>query len=477
MSENQKKNLEQTAQLSDILLVLDKEKMKIQAIKSLDKNGQMETVEPTKKNQNQFLRIDKHGNFLSNFFSNFYNQLKNPTNFAFFKVPDSIAIEKAKEFQKHFNHLKPENEKEVFQYELLPKAFQQNHSKNNNMETEKTDYRFNPEQIDWETMNNLGLSKERLEKINQLEPLLKGYKTNQLIPVSINFGSAVLRTDVRLSLQQSENGTIVPALHGIRKEPNLKYDFFGHKFTDEDKINLLETGNMGRVVDLTNTKTGEKIPSIISVDQLTNELIALKTEFIKIPDEIKGVLLNEEQKQTLKEGKSLYLEGMTSIKGTEFSANVQFNADKRYVEFQFDNKINKVQNIKSNREEFKNFEAPKIFRNKELSEQQYNELKDGKTVFIDGLIDKKGQTYQGYISFNKELGKTQFIFPNQLKEAAQPNEEHKTQVAVNSEGKTNESTKQINKPLESKQQSPKEKQAKNFTESLPKTTKSKSRKV
>ncbi len=94
MSENQKKNLEQTAQLSDILLVLDKEKMKIQAIKSLDKNGQMETVEPTKKNQNQFLRIDKHGNFLSNFFSNFYNQLKNPTNFAFFKVPDSIAIEK-----------------------------------------------------------------------------------------------------------------------------------------------------------------------------------------------------------------------------------------------------------------------------------------------------------------------------------------------------------------------------------------------
>ncbi|GEM53578.1 hypothetical protein EB1_33680 [Empedobacter brevis NBRC 14943 = ATCC 43319] len=477
MSEIQTQNSEQTAQLSDILLVLDKEKMKIQAIKSFDKNGQMETVDPTKKNQNKFMQINKHGDFLSNFFSNFYNQLKNPTNFAFFKVPDSVAIEKAKEFQKHFNHPISENEKEVFQYEILPNAFQQNHSKNNNMETEKTEYRFNPEQIDWETMNNLGLSKERLEKINQLDPLLKGYKTNQLIPVSINFGSAVLRTDIRLSLQQSENGTIVPALHGIRKEPNLNYEFFGHKFTDEDKKNLLETGNMGRVVDLTNTKTGENIPSIISVDRLTNELIALKTEFIKIPDEIKGVLLNKEQKQTLKEGKSLYLEGMTSVKGTEFSANVQFNADKRYVEFQFDNKINKVQNIKSNREEFKNFEAPKIFRNKELSEQQHNELKDGKTVFIDGLIDKRGQTYQGYISFNKELGKTQFMFPNQLKEAAQPSEEHKTQVAVNSEGKTNESTKQIKTPLESKQQSPKEKQSKKSTESLPKNAKSKGRKV
>ena len=84
--------------------------------------------------------------------------------------------------------------------EILPEAFQHNHLNKNNMETENTEYRFNPEQIDWETMNSLGLSKERLEKINQLEPLLKGYKTNQLIPVSINFGSALLRTDVRLSL-------------------------------------------------------------------------------------------------------------------------------------------------------------------------------------------------------------------------------------------------------------------------------------
>lgn len=315
MSEIQTQNSEQSEQLSDILLVLDKEKMKIQAIKSLDENGQMKTVDPTKKNQNQFLQIDKHGNFLSNFFSNFYNQLKNPTNFTFFKVSNTVALDKAKEFQNHFQNPKPENDKAIFQYEIIPEAFQQKQSKNNNnMETEKTEYRFNPEQIDWETMNNLGLSKDRLEKINQLDTLLKGYKTNQLIPVSINFGSAILRTDVRLSLQQSENGIVVPALHGIRKEPNLKYDFFGHKFTDEDKKNLLETGNMGRVVDLVNTKTGENIPSIISVDRLTNELIALKTEFIKIPNEIKGVILNEEQKQALKDGKSLHLDGMTSTK-------------------------------------------------------------------------------------------------------------------------------------------------------------------
>ena len=59
MSEETTNKQEMPEQFSDILLVLDKEKMKIQAVKSIDENGKMETVDPTKKNQNQFMRVDK----------------------------------------------------------------------------------------------------------------------------------------------------------------------------------------------------------------------------------------------------------------------------------------------------------------------------------------------------------------------------------------------------------------------------------
>nr|WP_231388365.1 DUF3945 domain-containing protein [Sphingobacterium hungaricum] len=239
---------------------------------------------------------------------------------------------------------------------------------------ESGEYRFKPEQIDWEAMSSMGLGKERLEKLNVLEPLLKGYKTSELIPVSLNLGGAIVRTDARLSLQPDADGKIVAAIHGIRKELNLNFKFFEHKFRDEDKKNLLETGNLGRVVNLTNPKTGESIPSIVSVDRLTNELIALKTEFIKIPDEIKGVKLSDAQKQTLMEGKPLELEGMISKKGTEFSATVQFNADKRYVEFLFD-RGTQNQQTQSNQTVQKDGaatlqEAPKTFRGKELSDAQ-----------------------------------------------------------------------------------------------------------
>ena len=481
-------------QLSDILLVLDKEKKKIQAVKSIDENGKMVTVDPDKKNQSQFMHVDKSGDFFSNFFSNFLSQLKNPTNFSFFKVPAPIAIDMANEMQKHVDKPTPEGENVMNEHEVKTEVQRDSKQENqNNMETtsqttpETSEYRFKPEQIDWETMNNLGLGKERLEKINLLDPLLKGYKTNELVPVSVNLDGAIVRTDARLSLQTNQEGKVVAAVHGIRKEPNLNFEFFGHKFTDEDKKNLLDTGNMGRVVDLKNTKTGEMMPSIVSVDRLTNELVALRTDFVKIPDEIKGVKLDDAQKQTLMEGKPLQLEGMISKKGTEFDATVQFNADKRYVEFMFDrsntnhqaqgNKQTEGTQQSQSKEKGQSQEAPKTFRGKELDNEQYNKFKDGQTIYVSGLVDKKGKEYNGYITYNKESGKTGFEFPNQYKERTQPTEAHKTQTAVNSEGKTNEATKNLKEPLQKGQQAPKDKKQQEQQEKPKAPAKSKGRKM
>ncbi len=483
MSEQTLDKPQSPEQLSEILLVLDKEKKKIQAVKGIDENGKMETVDPTKKNQNQFMRVDKQGDFFSNFFSNFFSQLKNPTNFSFFKVPEPLVINMAKEMQKQIEHPTSEGEQLMKQYEVKSELDKNNKQENkNSMETKQTtsetsEYRYKPEQIDWETMNNLGLNKEKLEKMNLLDPLLKGFKTNELVPVSLNLGTAVTRMDARLSLQQNDEGAVVVAIHGIRKEPNLNFPFFGHEFTKEDKDNLLQAGNMGRVVNLTNPKTNESIPSIVSVDRLTNELVALRTDKIKIPDEIKGVKLDDVQKQILMEGKPLYIEGMTSKKGTAFDATVQFNADKRFVEFLFD-RGNSNKQMQGN-QQAQSQEVPKTFRDKELDKEQYQKFKDGQTVYVSGLVDKKGKEYNGYITFNKETNKTDFSFqnPNKVKEQTKPSEAYKTQTAVNSEGKTNEATKNIKEPLKSGQKNPDSKEQQEQQEAAQAPAKSKGRKM
>ncbi|WP_281296947.1 DUF3945 domain-containing protein [Flavobacterium limnophilum] len=438
-------------QFSDMLLVLDNKKKKIEVVKGIGSDNKLQTVNPDKKNQSQFMRVDKHGDLFTNFFSNFLHQLKDPTHFNFFRVSARDVITVANKIQKAVDNSAKTGKKLFEKYEIKIDYKQLN---KNNMETKQStseagEYRFKLEQIDWKAMSNLGISKERLEKMNLIDPLLKGYKTNELVPISLNLGNAVTRMDARLSLQSNDEGKVIVAIHGIRKEPQLNFPFFGHEFTKEDKDNLLKTGNMGRVVNLINPKTDEIIPSIVSVDRLTNELVALRSNLIKIPDEIKGVKLDEQQKQSLMDGKSLYIEGMTSKKGEPFNASVQFNADKRYVEFLFDRSDTNKQSQSQQQSRSEQQEAPRTFRGKELDEQQYQKFKDGQTVYVSGLVDKNGKDYQGYITFNKETAKTGFSFDN-------PNKTNeKAQSKGNSEGKNSEATKNGKEPEKAAQEKPK----------------------
>ncbi|MCH5688347.1 DUF3945 domain-containing protein [Niabella sp. W65] len=178
------------------------------------------------------------------------------------------------------------------------------------------------------------------------------------------------------------------------------------------------------------------------------------------------------------EGKPLFVEGMTSTKGKSFDATVQYNADKNYLEYLFD-RGNHQQQSQSNRQanqQSQPQEAPKTFRGTELNDEQYNKFKDGLTVYVQ-LKDKKDKPYNGYITYNKETGTTNFEFPNQYKERVKPTEEHKTQTAVNSEGKTNEATKNIKEPLEKGQQAPKNEKQQQQQNKPKAPAKSRSRKV
>ena len=446
-------------QLSDVLLVMDKEKKKIQAVTGVDENGNLKTVDATKKNQSQFMRVDRAGDLFTNFFSNFWRQLKDPTHFSFFKVPANEALETAKEMQKQVDAPTKEGEAVIAKHEIKEPKEQQRATKKEmgtpqvtqiEPETpEKNEYRFKAEDVDWKTLEQLGVKRETLEKMGAMDNLLKGYKTNFVMPVSVNLDTVILRSDARLGLQSGADGRAVFMMYGVRHEPNLKAPFFGHEFTKEDRENLFKIGNMGRVVELTNRKTGEKIPSVISIDHLTNEVIAFRQDRIKVPDEIKGVKLTEDQKRDLKDGRAFYLEGLDFKNSTNKNAYVQFNADKKYTEFLFGDKAPKQ--VQEN--------DPKMFRNKVFSDEQYKQLTEGKTIYVSDFKDGKGNPYKGYVTLNKERGNYDFSFrnPNALKNKVQPTETHKTQIAVNSNGKTNEATKYINEPLKPEQQTPKNK--------------------
>ena len=292
--------------------------------------------------------------------------------------------------------------------------------------------------------------------------MLRGYKSPSTFPIEANFGSMVMKTDARLSFRPDSEGNVVLAIHGIRKEPELDRPFFGHQFTDEDKKNLRETGNMGRIVDVKNYRTGELVPSFISIDKQTNELVSMKASSLKLPDEIKGVKLDEKQKAALMEGKAVFLENMISAKNKPFSAFVQVNAEKRSLEFIFPEKEQKQtqqQGQQQRNDQPEGVRIPKSLAGVELSDKQQADLRADKTIYVKGLKDKEGQEYNAYVKVNHEKGKLDFykFNPDKAKEKAKeitPANEHKTQVAVNSEGKTNEATKHTKEPLKPGQATP-----------------------
>lgn len=400
-------------QMSDIILILDKMELLLQAVSKLDKDGRHETVPADRKHRNSFLKIDRYASMFENFLKNFWSQLKDPTRFGILSVKEKALDDpKVRQAIEDLAAGKKTDAVEEFlkQYEIVPRDKENqsiNHQNQEEMAKEnetqqqaaqgggtqqQPQYRYNESMINWEELKNFGLSREYLMERGLLDQMLRGYKTNQVVPISMNFGSAVLRTDARLSFQQSVGGPIVLGIHGIRQKPELERPYFGHIFSEEDKKNLLETGNMGRVVELKG-RNGEYIPSFISIDKLTNEVVAMRAENAYIPQEIKGVKLTDQEINDLREGKKVFIEGMISNNGKEFDAHIQVNAERRGIEYIFEN--DKLFNRQS-------------LGGVELTKQQIEDLNAGKAIFVEGMERKDGELFSSYVKLDEATGRPSY---------------------------------------------------------------------
>ena len=407
-----KPQVSENEQMSDIVFILDKMELILQAVSKIGKDGKYSTVPADKEHSNSFLKIDRYANMFENFVKNFWSQLKDPTRFGILSVKadtlDSPEVTQAIEDLAAGKQTKAV-EDFLKKYEIVPRDKENQSINNQNQEemakknetqqqaaqgdgTQQPKYRYNESMINWEELKNFGLSREYLMERGLLDQMLRGYKTNQVVPISMNFGSAVLRTDARLSFQQSVGGPIVLGIHGIRQKPELERPYFGHIFSEEDKKNLLETGNMGRVVELKG-RNGEYIPSFISIDKLTNEVVAMRAENAYIPQEIKGVKLTDQEINDLREGKKVFIEGMISNNGKEFDAHIQVNAERRGIEYIFEN--DKLFNRQS-------------LGGVELTKQQIEDLNAGKAIFVEGMERKDGELFSSYVKLDEATGRPSY---------------------------------------------------------------------
>ena len=418
---------------------------KLSVVSGIDEKGNLKTTEAKATNQASFLKFNSKDGLLKNFMDNFLKQFNDPTRFGLYKVLSNNVEQGVDNLRTMLqSREKPENKQQLAEMGVPFEDYLPQQKKSTAIDADK---------VDWKMLDSLGLSRERLEQSGELEKMLNWQKSN-LVTIAIPIGDTTIYTEARLAFRTDNEGNIGLAIHAMRKEPQLDYPYMGYKFSPEEKEQLLATGNLGKTIEVT-PKSGEPFAAYVSIDPQTNEIIALRADRVSIPQEIKGVTLSDQQYKDLVEGKAVRVEGMTAKSGKSFDATLQVNAEKKGIEFIFDN----GRGLKEQQQQTQQQGAPHKLCGLELSEKQREALDSGRTLYLKNMVDKEGKSFNAYVRMDKEQNRPRFYKWNPDK--SQKNgkveavaEEHKTQVAVNNHGKTNEATKHVKEPLKTGQTQP-----------------------
>lgn len=524
----------------DVLVVRDEKTGEISVVAGLGRDGTPKRAPAKAENTPDFLRFDRNSDMMDSFFRNFYRQCKEPSRFGFYRIAaDQVEnlLGVMKELLKD-----PEANKEILSahkvdtsnYEKEAKQSEgqaketassddasktQANTEKENVSSEQTNEKENdmeqkPEQTATEQQaqtasgakqNLISGNDVNLQELGakygidfnsmnekDMKALLNYGKTG-LVIVKPTFGGEQIEIQARLSFRKDDNDQLQLVPHFVRNEPKLDVAYKGYTFTPEDKKNLLQNGNLGKVVDFPDKNTGELRPHFISIDRLTNEIVDIPTNKVRIPDTIGKTPITKDDKRVLYSGIPLRKE-IELANGRKFTPLLQVNVEQRGVEF-VPGSTRQAQGQKQNGDKKqtadkqeqkaegdaggqKKQQDPNHWLNedgtirrlntyfkKELTEQQKDDYVAGKTIEIKEVPNKNGSgTYTAYVKFDFDKMQPRSYRNNpDLKQAKEqiPTNENKVQVAVNEQGKTHEATKHTKDPLSPGQSAPKnEKQQK-----------------
>lgn len=524
----------------DVLVVRDEKTGEISVVAGLSRDGTPKRAPAKAENTSDFLRFDRNSDLMDSFFRNFFRQCKEPSRFGFYRIAaDQVEnlLGVMKELLKD-----PEANKEILSahkvdtsnYEKEAKQSEgqaketassddasktQANTEKENVSSEQTNEKENdmeqkPEQtataqqaqtapgvkqnlISGNDVNLQELGAKYGIDFNSMNEkdmkALLNYGKTGLVIVKPTFGGEQIEIQARLSFRKDDNDQLQLVPHFVRNEPKLDVAYKGYTFTPEDKKNLLQNGNLGKVVDFPDKNTGELRPHFISIDRLTNEIVDIPTNKVRIPDTIGKTPITKDDKRVLYSGIPLRKE-IELANGRKFTPLLQVNVEQRGVEF-VPGSTRQAQGQKQNGDKKqtadkqeqkaegdaggqKKQQDPNHWLNedgtirrlntyfkKELTEQQKDDYVAGKTIEIKEVPNKNGSgTYTAYVKFDFDKMQPRSYRNNpDLKQAKEqiPTNENKVQVVVNEQGKTHEATKHTKDPLSPGQSAPKnEKQQK-----------------
>ncbi len=474
----------------EVLIARNNETGQVGAVTGLNEDGTPKMTDVKSAKLSDLVKFSKGQNPLEAFMSNFIRQCKNPTTFGFFRVPadryDTVGTvigDLAKDPVANAEMLKnnrvdvPEAAQEKKQAPAqkagqtkqspdgTPAEQQQAPSNAQASTAEAKHSAIDESRIDWNALREKwGIDRAELEKSGDLREMLYNRKS-RIVTVTPTFAGEKFPIDARLSFRTDPDGNVKVVPHFIHKEPKLDQEFEGYKFSKDEKAVLRETGNLGKVVELTG-KNGEKVPSFVSIDRYTNEIVSVPVKDVYVRDTVGQTKLTDAEIAQLKQGMALPPKEITDKSGKTYNVVLQVSADRKGVEFvpgavrkqEQSQTQSQLQGTTANQQQ--SSWLTKDGRIKPLSkwakipltEQQQKDYAEGRVAELTNRIDDKGQPCIVYLWFNPEKQRPNTSLNDPRVQVA---EESKTQKAVNNDGLTNEATSKVAEPLQKYQTAPK----------------------
>ena len=340
-------------------------------------------------------------------------------------------------------------------------------------------------------------------RMEDIEPHLKamsyGHKSNGLVEMNPELENGMrVSTKGRVSLEEQADGSLRVVPHYWQERPDLDAPFHGVLLDEEAKTNLMNTRHAGKVIDL-ELEPGKLTPCYVSIDKWTNTLEPMPVSLLEKRARIKEADLSEGKQMDFYGGGKVLLEGYTTRAGYKRDAYIQIDAAERNYSFTYDG-LDRNRYAQENKEIYRQKAAEKNGRQETTASERQPTLTihrtilkasvpkeaydqwteavndpskraDVKAFYIKGMVkDGQGEPFNAWVKPNFERNKMDFFRwnPDRAKRQGgeiKPAVESRTQVAVNSEGKTVEAVKGVKEPLKQGQQEATPTQKKNYRSS------------
>lgn len=303
MDENVKNDAKQ------VMLVQNADDGRLQAVTSVDQDGNIQTAAPTDQNVASLLNVNTQDSALEAFFKKFMEQAQNPVHTGIFVMTEN-ALNKL---------IRIDFDPEILEnYRIDPSE---------RLQTQER--KFEPldvTKIDLADMEKKGIRMEDIEP--HLKAMSYGHKSNGLVEMNPELENGMrVSTKGRVSLEEQADGSLRVVPHYWQERPDLDAPFHGVLLDEEAKTNLMNTRHAGKVIDL-ELEPGKLTPCYVSIDKWTNTLEPMPVSLLEKRARIKEADLSEGKQMDFYGGGKVLLEGYTTravINGTPTSRSTRPN--------------------------------------------------------------------------------------------------------------------------------------------------------